>query len=148
MTKKKTKLWLIVLTVLIGVIALSCATFALKINNSITTDSVSFTAYSIGSLDEQGKPVSSSESLYTEAYYSVDGLKVQLKEKANVTYKLFWYDSEKNHIGETVELSDDYSGCLEGASYFRVLVTPIDDAEVTIFELMTYAGQLNITFNK
>ena len=83
-------------------------------------------------------------------YYSVDGLTIELKDKATVTYKLFFYDEDKEFIDMTSDLSLNYnnSSIPTTAEYFRVMITPTNDAEVSWNEISTYAGQLTVTVNK
>jgi hypothetical protein len=114
-----------------------------------TLGSSSFT-YSIGLLDEDGGYEQGTTSIYLKNYYSVDGLSVELDDDATVTYKVFFYDSEKEFIESTADLNEDFdsSSTPETAEYFRIMITPTNDPEVSFFEINTYAGQLSVSINK
>lgn len=109
----------------------------------------SFT-YAIGLLDAEGEYEQGTSSIYMKDYYSVDGLTIELQDKATVTYKLFFYDENKEFIDMTSDLSLSYdsSSTPTTAEYFRIMITPTNDAEVSFFEIDDYAKQLTVSINK
>lgn len=111
--------------------------------------------YSIGILNEEGKSTQGTSSIYTKDFYSVDGLKVDLKDNASVTYKICFYNADKVLVSSLDSLETDYelpestaSDYPTDAKYFKVQITPTNDAEVSFFEISTYANQLSISINK
>ena len=137
--------WLITF-VMISILSIAVIFAFVKIDkneDSKTLDANIFT-YSVGLLDEDGEYVQGTSSIYMKDYQSVDGLTIELKEDATVTYKLFFYDENK----EFVDMTSDYSEIPENAEYFRIMITPTNDAEVSIFEINDYAGQLTVSINK
>ncbi len=143
--------WIITF-VLIAMLSVAVIFAFVKIDKNEKTKTLgtnSFT-YAIGLLDAEGEYEQGTSSIYMKDYYSVDGLTVELKDKATVTYKLFFYDEDKEFIDMTSDLSLSYdsSSTPATAEYFRIMITPINDAEVSFFEIDNYASQLTVSVNK
>ena len=91
--------WIITF-VLIAMLSVAVIFAFVKIDKNEKTKTLgtnSFT-YAIGLLDAEGEYEQGTSSIYMKDYYSVDGLTVELKDKATVTYKLFFYDEDKEFI--------------------------------------------------
>lgn len=143
---------LIISFVLIAMLSVAVIFAFVKIDKNEKTKTLgsnSFT-YAIGLLDTEGKYEQGTSSIYTKDYVSVDGLTVEIKDKATITYKIFFYDSNKDFINKTSDLSLNYDGSSipYNAEYFKIMITPTNDAEVSWIEIGTYAGQLTVTVNK
>lgn len=143
--------WIITF-VLIAMLSIAVVFAFVKIDKNQKTKTLgtnSFT-YAIGLLDAEGEYVQGTSSIYTKDFTSVDGLTVEIKEDATITYKLFFYDADKGFVDKTSDLSLNYDGSSipATAEYFKVMITPTNDAEVSFFEIGTYAGQLTVTVNK
>ena len=143
--------WIITFT-LISILSIAVIFAFVKIDKNETTKTLgtsSFT-YAIGLLDAEGEYEQGTSSIYLKDYQSVDGLTVKIKDKATVTYKLFFYDENKDFVDMTSDLSLNYdsSSTPETAEYFRIMITPTNDAEVSFFEINDYAGQLTVSVNK
>lgn len=150
-SRKSNKVMLAVLCIAVIVLVGTVTVFAIQMNKQITTKTVSsLTDYDIGSLDVNGKVIKSSENIYTKDYINVDGLKVTIKEKADVQYKLYFYDADKTFVSaSTTWLTADFDGNVPAnAKYARVLIDPTEDAEVSALEVFGYANQLTVTYNK
>lgn len=135
----------------IAVIVLAGTVTVLAIQLNRTTTATLFgTAYAVGTLDDNGKVAESKENIYTKDLISVDGLKITVKEKADVQYKLYFYDADKAFVSASEEwLTADFEGTIpETAKYVRVVIDPIEDNEVSVFEVLGYANQLTVTYNK
>jgi len=141
--------WIIV-AICIVILAGFVVGLTINVNKLTTTKTLSAAAYDIGSLDANGKVTKSSENIYTKDYVTVDGLKITIDEKADVQYKLFFYDADKVFLSSSEAwLTADFNGSIpETAKYVRIVIDPIDDAEVSALELVKYAGQLTVTYNK
>jgi len=137
---------------LILILSISLIFAFVKINRNEDTKTLGSNSltYSIGLLDEEGEYVQGTSSIYLKDFESVDGLTIDVEDKATVTYKLFFYNADKEFLESTEELSADFDSSTlpEGAEYFKVMITPTNDAEVSLFEISTYAGQLAISVNK
>lgn len=141
-----TNIKLIVSFVLIAILSIAVVFAFVKIDRNEKTKTLganSFT-YAIGILDSEGDYEQGTTSIYTKDYHSVDGLTIEVKDDATVTYKVFFYDENQDFIN----MSSDLSEVPDNAEYFRVMITPTNDAEVSFFEIDDYAEQLTIRINK
>ena len=151
LNRKNRKLLFGIVAVLLVALTGTVTVLEIQMNKQITTKTVSsLTDYDIGSLDVNGKVIKSSENIYTKDYINVDGLKVTIKEKADVQYKLYFYDADKTFVSaSTTWLTADFDGNVPAnAKYARVLIEPTEDAEVSALEVFGYANQLTVTYNK
>lgn len=146
---KSDKIKWIIAFVLIAIIGLGLIGLTVSINQKETTKRIGIEAYSIGTLNETGDFVENEEGLCTKGLYTVDGLTVKIDEDANVTYKLYFFDTEETFISSTAALSTDFDGELpEGAKYFKIGITPANDTTVEWFEINGYVSQLSVIVNK
>ena len=149
--KKMNLKWMISL-VLVAILSIGVITALVKIDRNETTKDINgnvFT-YSIGLIDETGEYEQGTSSIYMKDFQDVDGLTCKLDEKASITYEINFYDEDKEFISSTGSLEADFesSSIPENAKYFKVEITPTNDAEVSFFEINTYAKQLTVTVNK
>ena len=121
--------------------------------SSRTTDTLSASDYSIGTIDgTSGKILESKKNAYTKDMYKLEGVKISLNDEiATVTYKVAYYDEEGKFLSMSNELTASYDAeAPEGAVYFRVLVTPYqvdgEDVTLTLFNKSKYVNQLEVTF--
>lgn len=113
------------------------------------TKEISSLAYKIGALDDNGAFVKNTASIVSKDFISSDGLTIKLQENAEVSYKVYFYDADKNFVSASEAQSADYAGTIpENSKYAKIVVTPLHDAEVSIFEICGYAKQLTVTVNK
>ena len=143
--------WIITF-VLIAMLSVAVIFAFVKIDKNEKTKTLgtnSFT-YAIGLLDAEGEYEQGTSSIYMKDYYSVDGLTIEIEDKATITYKLFFYDENNDFIDMTSDLSLSYdsSSTPATAEYFRIMITPTNDAEVSFFEIDDYAEQLTVSINK
>ncbi len=137
---------LLIIGTLIGLIV--------KVNNLEKTKTISSTSYSRGLLDDQtGKLPSEVDysGIHTDDYIKVDGLKCELKENAEISYQINWYDTNKTFIGVTDHTENfDGTSIPENAKYCKIEIIPEDDNDgtVSVLEVYTYAKQLTVTVNK
>lgn len=147
--KKQNKIWSIVLAVVLIALIGAVTVIAVQLNKQVTTKTLPSTAYSIGSLGTDGKAISSDEHIYTKDYVITDGLKVEIAEKAEIQYKLYFYDADKAFKSASEWLTADFAGAIpDDAAFVRIVIDPVDDAEVSLLEIVGYANQLTVTFNK
>ena len=141
-----------VIYALIAILSVSVMFVSIKVlsNEKTKTLGSNVFTYSIGLLDESGEYEKGTSSIYTKDYYSVDGLTIELKEDADVTYKLFFFDEDKEYVSSTSDLSATFDNTKipEKAEYFKIVITPTNDAEVSLFEVNNYAKQLTVTIDK
>lgn len=113
------------------------------------TKEISSLAYKIGALDDNGTFMKNTASIVSKDFISSDGLTIKLQENAEVSYKVYFYDADKAFVSASEAQSADYADTIpENAKYAKIVITPLHDAEVSIFEMSGYAKQLTVTVNK
>ncbi|MBR2614984.1 MAG: hypothetical protein IKC71_05270 [Clostridia bacterium] len=148
----KNKLMFIIAFSLIAVLLVAVLFTFSKINKTEDTKTIGSNVfnYSIGILDETGEYEQGTTSIYLKELKEVDGLNVDIKEDATVTYKVYFYNADEEFISATDVLDVDFDGTStpEDAEFFRIVVTPTNDAEVSFGEIGRYARQLTVSVNK
>lgn len=146
--------WILTLVAFL-LVAVVLISFGVKLSQQEKTVSVNGFNYSIGTIDSTtGKVADSKKSIYTKNMGNVDGLEIKVNDDATITYKVAFYDEEKEFIEMSTASAEDFDveDLPEGAVYFRVVITPnqIDgeDVNVSIFNVLHYANMLKITYNK
>lgn len=149
MSRNKTR-WLLVTLALIALTSV-VVVLGIRLNKQATTTTVSAaTGYDIGTLDANGKVTKSTENIYLKDYITTDGLKVTIKEKADIQYKLYFYTEDKTFVSaSSAWLTADFDGTVPAtAKYVRIVIDPTEDSEVSALEVFGYASQLTVTYNK
>ena len=149
MTKKQAKTNKIILFALVAVVAIAGIAIIARTANAETQTLKAF-SYEIGAIDSTGEFVQDTSSIVTKKMSSVDKMSIEIEKDALVTYKVYYYDKDGAFISaDETENSEDYAGTVpEKAAYFKVVVTPTNDAEVSLFEVAQYAKQLTVTCAK
>ena len=134
-------------------LVLILGSMALKLNKLDKTNEVSATfGYEQGLIGADGGEVKGTTSIRTKDLITVDGLKCDLAEDASITYQLFWYDEEEVFISASEELTLDFDASTgtvpETAEYVRIMITPVNDPEVSITEIAGYAGELTVEYKR
>ena len=145
-TQDKTK-WVISF-VLIAVLIIGLAGVIIKLIGD-EPKVVRPSAYKVATLNDEGKEIESEEHICTKDFYTVDGLKCELEDDAEITYQLFFYTENETFISSTGIYETEYREYPpSGAKYFKVVITPKSDAKITSIEKRSYAKQLTITIEK
>lgn len=151
---KKIMLW-----VLIAALVTAVVVVFVKISKIEKTKDVGTLSYSIGSLNaDDGKEIKDEHSLRTKHLSADKFNKIDIKDKADVTYQIFYYNADKKFIGKSADLSADTTElektqtvetATENVKYFRVVIKVTDTAKkVTIFNMNKYVKQVTVTLNK
>ena len=146
-TKKK---WLLVWS-LIGVLSVGMVSTAVKLNDSIKTETLTSFDYEIGGLTSAGAENNSVGSIRTKDFITTDGFEVRMQEDSEVTYRLYFYDADESFISmQEAEQTGDYVFPTTGNSavYVKVVITPTDDTEITMFEKGGYCDDIEVTYDK
>lgn len=140
----------VLIFVLITILSVGLISVAVKLDDSIKTRDVRASEYIIGALGDTGQEKEDTGSIVTEDFINVSGLTITVKEDANVTYKLYFYDDKKEFISTSEELDSDSNSTtvVEGAKYFKIVITPTGDSEISNLEISKYAKRLTVTVNK
>ena len=126
------------------------AVLGVKLNDSVTTKTVSSFAFKVGGLDEDGVEIKSDNTIVTRDYISAEGLKIEMKSE-KVRYKIAFYDRKKKLVGEVSDFYvTDYEATDLAADivYAKVVVEALSDAEINFLEVRKYASMLEITVNR
>ena len=144
---KMTLLWVVIALLCVGMIF---AFVKMDRNETTKTIGTSSLTYAIGIIDAEGEYEQGTSSIYMKKLHSVDGLTCELDEDATITYKIVFYDEDEKFVDSTGDLSLNYDGTAipTTAKYFRIEITPTNDAEVSFMEIGTYASQLTVKVNK
>ena len=142
--------WVVVFLLILGAIA-AIVVLAVKLDRQTTVTRLGAEAYSVGTLDENGDAQTGDASIVTRQAFTVDGLKVEIKDGATVMYTLYFYDEDGDFISKTSAQSKDYDGVIpENADTAKIVITPTEDEDgkVTLAEIVGYAGQVTVTVNR
>ena len=153
------KLKKIALCVVIAALAMASVVAFVKIDKLEKTKDVGTLSYSIGSLNaDDGKEIKDEHSLRSKHLSADKFNKIDIKDKADVTYQIFYYNADKKFIGKSADLSADTTElektqtvetATENVKYFRVVIKVTDTAKkVTIFNMNKYVKQVTVTLNK
>ena len=127
------------------------------------TKTISSTEFSVGGINDQGNYVESKTSIYTKDMFECQGLTIEPDFEATGTYKVFYYDSNKNFIVSTEDLNAEDGVYNRGnayitAQYARIMITPdvpvdedgkeVEDFKIRFYEVTSYASDYTITVNK
>lgn len=156
MKKKNFKWWLTLVTSIMTLIMFGAFVFGIANKDSDSlTDTLSAFDYKVGTVSDSGKILESGKSAYTKSLYNLTDLVIKVDEETStVTYKVVYYDEEKEFISISESFEDDYTaeGAPENAKYVRILVTPYqvdgEDVTLSIFNVAKYVNQLEVSFKK
>ena len=151
---KKIMLW-----VLIAALVTAVVVAFVKISKIEKTKDVGTLSYNIGSVNaDDGKEIKDEHSLRSKHLSADKFNKIDIKDKADVTYQIFYYNADKKFIGKSEDLSADTTElpamqtvgeATENVKYFRVVVKVTDTSKkVTIFNMNKYVKQVTVTLSK
>ena len=129
-----------------------------RVDTLETTNKVSWTQYARGLLDDDtGKLPRDSEEIdysgiHLKNYINADGLKCELEKDATIKYQINYFNEDYEFISVSERLSTDYDGTDNpaNAKFALIEIMPTADADgvVSSLEIMGYAKQLTVTYNK
>lgn len=142
--------WIVIFLIVIALTA-AVITLFVKLDRQTETTRLGAELYQIGGVAEDGTVDGSDDtSIVLRNAVTVDGLKIELAEDAEVTYTLHFYDADGEYLSSSAAQTTDWNGSVPGtADTVRVEITPTaDDDGVSLLELPGYAAQLTVTVNK
>lgn len=106
--------------------------------------------YEIGALTENGRYLETEENIYTKDSFECLGLDIDLTFDNNISYRVFFYDTENKFLTATNKLTEDYDENTTPmfARYARIVITPNDDDKISWYEINKYSSQLEISVDK
>ena len=159
--KRKSKLKSIICGILV-VATLIGACAGIAALGKKETKTIGAGAFKVGGVNDSGNYEKSNVSIYTEDMFECQGLVIEPEFEASGTYRVFYYDSNKNFIGATEVMNAADSIYTKGnsfilAKYARIMITPdaVDedgkadkDFKIRFYEAYGYASNFSITVNK
>lgn len=108
-----------------------------------------YPTYSVGGLKTtDGKYTETSDSIYTKEAFECQGLKITPAFDSNVSYEVFFYDSNEQFLSSSGSKTDFYESDNILAQYARIQIKPLEDDKVSWYETSKYANQLKVEVNK
>lgn len=154
MLKTNKSKWIVTLVAFL-LIAAVLVGFGVKISQQEKTVTLNSFGYSVGGINSTtGNVFETKKSIYTKNLCNVDGMEIEIGEDATITYKVAFYDKDKEFVSmsDAQNVDFDNANAPETAKYFRVVITPdqVDGEDVTIgtLSIAKYANMLKITYNK
>lgn len=147
--KGKKKVWKIVGIVLAAVLALGAIFTIFKADDEKKLNAFD---YEIAAVDSEGKVYESDTAIVTKDMVSVNDLKVEYTEDAEVEFRVHLYDEDGKYLSSTEWLQEDYEyKATEGSTAVNahIEVRPLDDNDgrVGFFEKGGYVNDIKVTYN-
>ena len=111
------------------------------------TKAISLT-YAVGGLNFYGKYEETKDSIYTKDAFECQGLKITPNFDSQVSYRVFFYDANEEFIECTSVLTEFYEGAPIVAKYARLVITPQNDNNVSLFEIHKYSSDIKVQIAK
>ena len=160
--RRKFKLKNIISFVLVGVLLVGAVAGLGSVFNK-DTKTIYSSAFSVGGINDNGNYVESKTSIYTKDMFECQGLSIEPDFEATGTFKVFYYNADKNFIGATDELKAEDGVYTKGdtfavARYARIMITPDvpvdedgieeEDFKIRLYEVNSYASDYKISVDK
>ena len=142
--------FLVVTLVLLTVLVISAIiSLGVRLGSSQSYTSLNSNAYVVGSLDASGEFQKDPTTFVTEDFIEVDGLQVSVKEDAEVSYKLYFFNEDKEFISATNSWGVDYNSTIpEDAEFFKISISHETDLDISLADIINYSSQVNVKFYK
>ena len=149
--KWQTKALLFFMVTVMVVLSIVLCVFGVKLKKLDKTDELSpRKSWEKGLIAADGGDVRGTTAIRTKDFVPINGLNVDLRDNAGITYQIFWYDENKVFLSCTEELVIDFDMTQrpELAEYARYMIKPVNDPEVSRSEIKEYAGELTVEWSK
>ncbi len=146
--ERSDKIKWIVISIVVLLLVAAVIGIAVKLDRRTTDERLTSSAYSIGAIDVEGDVDKSIKtSIYTRNAISVEGLSITIAEKSKVKYSLYFYNVKGKFLEKKDYTSSYTSETLpEGAKTCKIVITPLEDDEITLGEILEYAGELTVRY--
>lgn len=142
--------WRTVLIIVLVVALLMGAVFGLRAIFSEEEEDAKKTislSYSVGELSDAGKYVEAETAIYTKEAFECQGVRITPDFDNTVTYEVYFYDEDGYFISKSKEMDNIFTGEPLLAKYARIKITPVEDENVSWWEIAKYSGQLKVEVN-
>ena len=165
-TRKKSKIWQIVITVSLVLLALMTIGIGVKVADSEKTKTLTNFNYELGAISPTGEvDLKSEQSIVTKDFLNYDSDFVidcaKDLEDMNSTYQVFFYDEDEKFLDSSAEYDYSWSDVKadsdnelvpEGTKFVKVVITPKveEDEEISLnwLKARDYTKQYTITYTK
>ncbi|MFQ6749341.1 MAG: hypothetical protein ACLRFR_00675 [Clostridia bacterium] len=139
----------------IGLLAAGVVALGVNAIQNEPTKTLNSTHYAVGTIDTTtGENADSNLSFRMKDMQTTDGLVIDIKENAKVTYDIYFYNADKEFVGVQEDLAIDIAtqDISPEYEYFRIAITPnqVDGENVvcTLLNKITYTtNQISVTFD-
>ena len=105
-------------------------------------------SYTIGALDNNGKPIENKQSMYSNVIDDFEEIKFTLDFDNDIKYQLYYYDGNDEFIshGEVFTKNTVHTS-IDGSERVRVVITVVTDDkdfELNFFNKYSYSSQLTV----
>lgn len=139
----------VVITLLVALIAIAVVSLGVRLGTSQTYTALSSEDYVVGTLNADGEFAKDGGTIVTEDFIEIDGLKVDLDENSKLSYKLHFFNEDKEFISSTNAWGVDYNGTIpEDAEYFKVSIHPVEDDDISQFDILNYTSKISVKYYK
>ena len=147
-TKKPKWKWItagIVILLLVAAVTVLAVTLA-----KVPVGTLTATEYKIGTLSVNGNFEESKNAVVTKDFVNAENFSVKLTKEAKVTYKIAFYDADKDFIEMTEKLSENYNptSLPEGTMYFKLTVIPTETKDLKTSDIKDIVTQLTVIYGK
>lgn len=147
-TKKPKWKWItvgIVILLLVAAVTVLAVTLA-----KVPVGKLTAADYKIGTLSVNGNFEEGKNAVVTKDYVNAENFSVKLTKEAKATYKIAFYDADKDFIEMTEGLSENYNptSLPEGTMYFKLTVIPTETKELKTSDIKDIVTQLTVIYGK
>ena len=153
MARKRNKIGNIILYVLIAILACGLIGVSTKLNNSISTKTLSSVSFTKGTIDSKGILVTDGEQYSgVSPFVNVDGLKVVI-EQNDVKFKIHYYNADNNYLETSAIYTSNFDASSDdtipsSASRARIEFMLVSGDSISAASVGFYASHLTVTYNK
>ncbi len=132
------------LVLVVGMISL-----LVRMGTSQTYTTLSASDYQVGSLNATGEFEKNAGSFVSKDFYDVDGLSIKVEDDADLSYRIYFYDENKEFISSTNSFAVTYNGTIpENAELFKIVINPMNDDDISTFDIISFSEKVNVRFYK
>lgn len=114
------------------------------------TKTLKSTSYTIAAVNSEGEVDKDKNTALVTGFVKADDMEIEISENATVTYKVHYYNADKEYLSSSTTFATDYveGELVEGTKYARVEITPTEDNYISIWEKSEYVSQVTVTVER
>ena len=121
-----------------------------KVDDLLTTKTLSATKYRVGGLDKNGNYLKTDRSLYTKDAFECQGLNCVPDFDAACSYQIYFYSDDSVFMSKTASLTGTFYDfdVPVNAKFARIVITPNEDKKITVFNVLSFAKKIKVSLNR